>query len=273
MKTLYVSDLDGTLLGKEHRLSAYALETLNRLVREGMPFTYATARSPNSSAVVTKGLKVRLPVVVYNGVSIFESGTGKVLSEITFPQEITTAVCAELSRFSAPPMVFSQIAGEPKLSWLTGAENEGMQYFIDNRKGDPRLRPVSDEKSLFEGKVFYYTCIGKKEDMVPVYEAVSKLPGCRVILQQEIYRPEYWLEIMPEQATKANAVLRLKELLGCERVVSFGDAVNDIPLFEVSDACYAVENAVPELKEVATGVIGPNTEDGVVRWLDEYAAF
>ena len=50
-------------------------------------------------------------------------------------------------------------------------------------------------------------------------------------------------------------------------MVSFGDAINDIPMFQISDECYAMENAVDELKEIATGVIGSNNADGVVKWL------
>ena len=45
MKTLYLSDLDGTLLTPAQNLSPYAARTLRRLIREGLPFSYATARS------------------------------------------------------------------------------------------------------------------------------------------------------------------------------------------------------------------------------------
>ena len=76
---------------------------------------------------------------------------------------------------------------------------------------------------------------------------------------------------MPRKATKANAILELKKLWNCDRVVSFGDAVNDIPMFEISDECYAVENAVEELKKVATGIIESNKNDGVAKWLLENA--
>ena len=38
-------------------------------------------------------------------------------------------------------------------------------------------------------------------------------------------------------------------------------AVNDS--FEISDECYAVENAVEELKVAATGIIDSNENDGV----------
>ena len=45
MKTLYVSDLDGTLLRSDQRTSEYTNRTVNALVADGMCFSYATARS------------------------------------------------------------------------------------------------------------------------------------------------------------------------------------------------------------------------------------
>ncbi len=75
---------------------------------------------------------------------------------------------------------------------------------------------------------------------------------------------------MPRQATKANAIKTLKGLWQCDRVVSFGDGINDIPMFQISDECYAVKNAVEELKNMATSVIGSNDSDGVAKWLLEH---
>ena len=75
--------------------------------------------------------------------------------------------------------------------------------------------------------------------------------------------------IMPAEATKAHGIRKLCALRGYDRVVSFGDAVNDLRMFDASDECYAVENAVPELKAAATGVIQSNEADGVAKWLEE----
>ena len=71
----------------------------------------------------------------------------------------------------------------------------------------------------------------------------------------------------PKGVSKANAVMELKKLMGCDRVVCFGDGRNDVSMFGMADECYAVENAVPELKEIATAVIGGNNDDGVANWL------
>ena len=59
--------------------------------------------------------------------------------------------------------------------------------------------------------------------------------------------------------------------LGCDRLIVFGDGKNDIDMFQLADESYAVANAAPELKAVATGVIGSNDEDAVAKWLLEHA--
>ena len=45
MSDLYVSDLDGTLLRSNEVTSKYTNQVINSLVKEGMIFSYATARS------------------------------------------------------------------------------------------------------------------------------------------------------------------------------------------------------------------------------------
>lgn len=269
-KTLFVTDLDGTLLNQQDRISAESIAVINSLVKRGMLFTYATARSLISAAVVTEGLSVDIPVIAYNGAFIIHPATGRILSQESFIPKERKQVMETLEGLGISPLVYSFVEGAERVSWIPARENEGIQNYLSHRKGDKRLRPVSGKESLYQGDVFYFTCIGEKEEMRPVYERFAGQPGFRCTLQQELYRPEYWCEIMPEKATKAEAILKLKKLWNCDRVVSFGDAVNDIPMFEISDECYAVENAVEELKAIATGVIGSNEEDGVAVWLERY---
>lgn len=266
-RTLYVTDLDGTLLNTRDRISPYSIWTINRLVEEGMLFTYATARSLVSASVVAEGLSANIPVIVYNGAFIVNPATGDMLLELYFQAEETERVKGLLTEQRINPLVYAYVDGVEKLSWVRGGENEGCRHYLRKRPDDPRKRPLENDGGLYEGKVFYFTCIGEKEELQPVFDRLSRDERYRCTLQRELYRPEYWLEIMPAKASKAEAVRVLKKRWNCDRVVSFGDAVNDIPLFEESDECYAVANAVEELKARATGVIGSNEEDGVAKWL------
>lgn len=269
METLYVTDLDGTLLTSKNCISKYSLTIINKLIEKGMHFTYATARSLNSASVVTKGLTTKIPIIAYNGTMIFDAATGKILNFLSFTEKEAQDVIKILNTCKVSPLVYSFIQGEERVSWVTGKENEGIRYYLSQRKGDKRLRPLSNEEGLFDGNIYYFSCIGEKEKLMILYNAFSKDNRFTCTIQQELYRTEYWCEIMPKKATKAEACQTLKEMLECDRIVSFGDAINDIPLFKISDECYAVANAIEPLKTLATGVIGSNEEDGVAKFLLE----
>lgn len=266
-KVLYVTDLDGTLLNQKDRINPQSIAIINDLVDRGMLFTYATARSLVSASVVTAGLSTNIPVIAYNGAFIFQPDTGEVLSREDFSREEMAYATNVIRANGVCSLVYSFIDGVEKVSWLSGQENEGIKRYLSLRKGDRRLRPVEDQEKLYQGEIFYFTCIGEKDELQPVYDILSKDERYRCTIQQELYRPEYFCEIMPAGATKAHAIQKLKKIWNCDRVISFGDAVNDIPMFEISDECYAVENAVEELKAVATGTIASNENDGVANWL------
>ena len=122
---------------------------------------------------------------------------------------------------------------------------------------------------MYNCKLFYFTCIGERKELIDIYNYFRDSNDFTCTLQQELYRDEYWCEIMPKKATKGNAILILKKELECDRIIAFGDSVNDIPMFKISDESYAVENAVDELKEHASGIIMSNEKEGVAHWLEE----
>lgn len=135
------------------------------------------------------------------------------------------------------------------------------------RKRPPYPRGVYDRRT-HGGDLFYITCIGDPQKLAPFYEKYRET--YHVVYSKDIYSGEQWLEIMPKTASKANAVLELKEKLGCEKLVVFGDGKNDLDMFHAADEAYAVQNADKELKAAATAVIGGNNEDGVAKWLLEH---
>ncbi len=266
-KELFVTDLDGTLLNRRDRISDFSIRAINGLVDRGMLFTYATARSLVSASRVTEGLSTKIPVIAYNGAFIFQPSTGGILSREGFTEGERDRVREALDQHRISPLVYSFVDGIERVSWIPRYENDGIRRYLNQRPGDPRFRAVFSPDALYEGDVFYYTCIGEQDELQPVFDLLSGDSRYRCTIQQELYRPEYWCEIMPALASKANAIRKLKKMWGCTRIISFGDAVNDIPMFEISDECYAVANAVDELKAIATGVIESNEDDGVAKWL------
>lgn len=264
-KRLFVSDLDGTLLRSDETLSEYTCNTINRLTKEGMIFSYATARSLVTAKKVTCGLNVHIPLIVYNGAFIVDNITEEIIAANYFDEDVN-GVFEDLLAADIWPIVYAYIGKAEYFSFIPGKCNAGMNAFLRTRKGDKRWREVSSFKELTEGNTFYILCIDRKNKLKPVYEKYKN--KYHTVFQQDIYTKEQWLEIMPKNASKANAILQLKNKLGCNKVVSFGDAMNDMDMFKISDEAYAVENALEEVKAAADGVIGSNDEDGVAKWLE-----
>lgn len=234
-----------------------------------MCFSYATARSLSSASIVTVGLETDIPVVVYNGAFIKNVKTGEIISSFKFEETEKNDVAYFLNSVDIYPLVYAFVDGQERVSWLKGKENEGMERYLNLRSGDKRLRNVLEKSDLYIGDAFYFTCIGNRTELLPVYKKFKLDIRYTCTFQQELYREEYWCEIMPRKATKAEGISKLKEITQCDRIVSFGDAVNDIPMFSISDECYAVDNAVVELKNIATSIIKSNDEDGVAHWLED----
>ena len=264
MKTLYVSDLDGTLLRSDETLSQFTIDTINQLTEKGMLFSYATARSLVTAKKVTKGLNAHIPVIVYNGTFVIDNVTEENLIANYFDEGIEDVFC-DLFREAIYPIVYSYIEGIEKFSYITEKCTEGMKAFLNTRKGDKRTNEVRTIEDLKAGKCFYITCIDDPKKLEPFIEKYKD--RYHVVYSKDVYSDFQWLEIMPKTASKANAILQLKQRLGCDRIVSFGDRENDINMFEISDEAYAVDNAIDSLKHIATGVIGSNNDDGVAKWL------
>ena len=79
----------------------------------------------------------------------------------------------------------------------------------------------------------------------------------------------HWLDVHHSDASKGGAIKTLKELLGLERVICFGDSDNDLSMFETADEAYAPANANDAIKSAATAVIGHHDEEGIARFLRE----
>ena len=189
LKTLYVSDLDGTLLRSCERTSEYTNSVINRLTEQGMIFSYATARSSVTAKKVTRGMDAKIPIIVYNGAFILDNDTGEIMLSNFFGEEIKSVV-EELVAAKIYPIVYSYIDGKEKFSFVRGLINEATNQFAVSREGDIRYNCVDTPEELKHGEIFYLTCIDEPEKLLPFYEKYKEKYHCEY--QKDIYSGEQW---------------------------------------------------------------------------------
>lgn len=79
MERLYISDLDGTLLTPEKTISPRTREAVNRAIAAGEGFSVATARSASTVVEILQGIQLNLPVVLMNGVFLYDIAADRYL--------------------------------------------------------------------------------------------------------------------------------------------------------------------------------------------------
>ena len=268
-KTLYVSDLDGTLMHKDLKISDFSVRTINALVGKGVAFTYATARSISSAGTITKDLMLKLPVITRNGAVLADNNTGKIIEKALFTEKEVEMLKEMLPELPKTGFVSCYFGDDMKKVFAGSLHTAELQGYLDYYKDDPSVVTVSDLSEMFMGNPGYVTIIGNKDEIEPLYIRTREYNGWECMFQKDIYRDEYWLEIAPRNSSKAKSILKLKEEYGFDKLVVFGDSANDIPMFKIADEAYAVSNAVDELKALATGIIGSNEEDAVAVYLSK----
>lgn len=274
-QTLYVSDLDGTLLRSDGSLSQYSVRTLARLIGEGMPFTVASARGCGPLRRALGDLRLRLPVIATNGAYVSDLATGRHLAVHALPPAIAHDLWTLFDRQGYSPFLFTTDGSSDRFYYTADSlRNDGMRRFHRKReiRQDPRLRRLNDLRRGLNDQVVRFILIDSLPRIQDLEREIRRRHGDAVQTHTHDHYDGVWyhLMVLDGRATKDHGVAALKRLLDLAhgRLVVFGDQVNDIGMFRMADEAYAVAGAAPELAEHATATIGSNDDDAVARWLE-----
>ena len=269
-KTLYISDLDGTLLNRDAELSEYAVSALNKMAADGIDFSVATARTLASAAKILAGVKWRIPLVLMSGVLIYDMGLQQYVQVHALLPETVTAVIDTLRRYELTGFLYELNDGR-FMVYYESLQQKPLRDFVEKRVARyyKTFQPIGSFYTISPEHIIYVTLLDTRERLLPVYDALAALPGLNCVFYNDTYNPELWyLEMFSEKVSKENGVIFLREKYGFERVIGFGDNLNDLPMFLACDVKVAVANAKEEVKAAADVICGTNEGDGVVKWVE-----
>ena len=270
-KTLFISDLDGTLLNKDAELSEYAKKALNSMISDGLCFSIATARTLASAGVILADLDLQIPVILMNGVLIYDTKKQSYIQVNTLPVETVAAVIDILEKSDATGFMYELNDGKLK-TFYESLEQKPLRDFAEERMTlyNKPFYHTDSFSDVSPEHIIYFALLDTQERLQPVHAALQTMDGFSIAFYKDNYSPDLWyLELFSTEASKRSAVCYLRGAYGYERVIGFGDNTNDIPMFEACDVRVAVENATPEVKAAADHICAANGADGVVKWLEE----
>lgn len=271
-KTLYVTDMDGTLLGPDSKISCDTARIITDLSEHGAIITVATARTPATVEPLLCDTLTSGPAIVMTGASLWNREQKKYMSPAFIEPVTAVAVRDVMESYGLAPFVYILPDDQVLRAFHPAELSAADRVFVDNR-------------SNLELKKFI---IGKEPDMTDnnshciilfamgqpqaVFDAAAELENLSVGCSISAYTDPCSggigvLEVKAPDTSKANSVRMVADMVGADRIVAFGDNINDLSMMAVADVAVAVGNAVPRVLEAADKVIGTNETDSVARFI------
>lgn len=270
VKTLYISDMDGTLLNSDKEVSAFTESIINAFVAGGGHFTVATARSPASCVKILSGLNLDVPAVLMNGAVVYDLKAGKYVKTEIIPYEPAHKIISVFRQHEISGFMYAVLNGK-LITYYENLETKALKEFHDERvqKYSKSFEQVSDfEEKIPENNIIYFSLINDYNKLLPIYNCMKNQTDIDMAFYRDNYGDKLWyLEVFSKSASKYNAARYLREQGRYDKIIGFGDNFNDLPLLKACDEFYSVSDAVDELKQASTGIIGSNEEDAVARFL------
>lgn len=268
-KIIYISDLDGTLLTSKGKLSDKTVHVLNDLIQHrDLCFSIATARTPATLEILLHDLHITEPIVMMNGVALYHLDTHQYeqIEYLTAP--VVEQIITRLNDWIKEAFIYT-IVDDKLIVHYQNVTGEGRTQFYNERKNLKYKQFVKHPVTNYH-TVIYFVFIDTKEHIEMIYQLLSGIETICMMMYKDPYsKSDYLLEVFSNKATKANGIKKLKAKLKFNKMICFGDQINDRDMFHLADEAYAVANANPEIKKIATGIIGHQDEDSVAKFIEE----
>ncbi|MQM28024.1 HAD family hydrolase [Glycomyces albidus] len=255
------TDLDGTLLGRDGRLSPRNQKALQTAREHGVLTVAVTARAPRAVYRVPELSPVLDAAICCTGAIVYDTATRT--ADFRHPIPLDTArELHERLRAALPGALFAVETGERQVAQSTFFQ-QGVHY------GDP------------------WTFLEPGDDLIAAADAVAELivrvPGSNGTDMYEATRgielpgvglwhwgsfPE--IECTAAEATKGLALASWCADRGVDAadVIAFGDMPNDVSMLAWAGRSYAMGGAHPDAVAAADDRTGPAADDGVAQVIE-----
>ena len=279
MIKLIAADMDGTLIGNNHKISKENIEAIKIAREKGIEFAIATGRSYEDVKPFLDEYGLKCECVVLNG-GEYRDIAGKIVVGIYIDKSIAAKILNIMSKYDLAVEIYTDngyYTTNTKEETLKGMINRAKTFHPDVTDPDEIYRNAINHPHF--NKMNYITNLDEflKSDLnigkfVSFAESIDEIN----VLKKELNKLDGLaisssfvtnIEINDVNATKGLILAKVAEKMGIrkEEVAILGDGSNDYSMFVEFPNSFAMENAIPEIKEVAKYITASNSDHGVAK--------
>ncbi|MCR5332572.1 MAG: Cof-type HAD-IIB family hydrolase [Bacilli bacterium] len=257
---LIAFDMDGTLLTEKKKISFLTLHYLRKLTKKGHLIVLASGRPSRALYSYYNQLKLKTPMICYNGAYTFSPYDKDFPPfEFEFPKEVVQKLYKELH-----PYIEHVMCEDDTDIWVDKEDLYLDRFFwykgMNIHKGDISEILTKNPMTMIAQK---------KEDLK------DNSPIDNIVKQYKDIDVRYWtgspyLELYFKCTSKGASVKKIAEYYNIpkEKIIVFGDAENDVEMFQIAGTSIAMKNGKESLKKHATHVsIKDNENNGIYHTL------
>ncbi|MEU5690953.1 HAD family hydrolase [Actinosynnema sp. NPDC020468] len=259
---LVASDIDGTLLGPDERVTARTARVIGRVLAAGVPFVLVTGRPPRWLDIVSRDAGVNGYAICANGAVLYDLAEDRVVWEKGLDPVRLMDVAAALDHVLPGSALASERVGD-------------VEPFVAETAYTHPWGNGPDHVEVTRAEVFGHRAV-KLLVRHPKMTSAEMTEAAEAVLGDEFaitYSTNSGLiEISAAGVTKATGLADVarRHDVPARRVIAFGDMPNDVEMLRWAGHGVAMENAHPRCRAAADEVTATHGEDGVALVLERW---
>ena len=266
MYKILATDMDGTLLNSEKKVTKKVFDSIQNAKREGKKIVLATGRPLPGVIRYLDELNLNEEgdyVICFNGALVQEVKTKKVISNI----EMRHSDFVRIHNFAKEHNVNIHINTPTNLVIPVEESNP----YTDIEASLNQIEVVSIKENEIDDKITFckVMIIDEPEKLD---EIIPKIPQELHVKYTIVRSATFFLEFLNKEANKGNALKKLCDHLDIkiEETIAVGDEENDKHMIEYEGLGVAMENARDSIKEIANYITVSNEKSGVAKVINEF---
>lgn len=249
---LVATDLDGTLLGADGRVSERTRAVLDELDDRGVPVVFTTGRPVRWMEELWDAVGGHGLAICSNGAVVYDVARREVREHQPVVRDVGLGI-AEAVRAAVPGTTF---ALEHTGGWSSETD-------FPRHADDLATRTQGAWADIYRDDVVKVLAVHPDLDPEDFWHRVEDVVGDRAVTTWS--SSSALVEISAAGVTKASTLATLAAEMGIEapEVVAFGDMPNDLPMLEWAGTSYAMAQGHPSVRELADHLAPGNDADGV----------